>query len=153
MTPQILPVTDRIFKELQKQDAVSFDDGIPGFPNEKKFVLLQNPEERPFIWMQSVTNPKLCFIVTSPFTLFPEYLPDVPDDELAGIGSPNSTELMLLTIVKFVNSKSPEVHTNLKAPVIINLKKLQGRQVILNNESIYSERAVYRMKAAESNAA
>jgi flagellar assembly factor FliW len=147
MTPQLSPAIDRVLKDLQKQDAVCFQNGIPGFPEEKKFVLLQNPEERPFIWMQSTTNPELCFIVTSPFIFFPEYRPDVPDDELTTIGSPSLSELMLLTIVQVVNSKPPEVRTNLKAPIIINLKNFAGSQVIVANESMYSERAVYKVKS------
>lgn len=147
MTPEAITADDSLLQKLQKEDAVVFEKGLPGFPNEKKFVLLQNPKERPFIWMQSSTNPELCFIVTSPFIFFPEYLPDVSDDDLAEIGSPTMNELMLVTIVWFkTTSALPEVHTNLKAPIVINLKNFKARQTILNNESMYSERAIYRMK-------
>jgi len=146
MTPQPSPAVDKIVRVLQNQDAVVFQNGLPGFPDEKRFVLLQNPEEKPFIWMQSTANPNLCFIVTSPFLFFPEYRPDVPDEELVGIGSPSLNELMLLTIIKIVNNSTPELHTNLKAPIIINLKDFKGSQVIVSNEAMYSERAVYSVK-------
>ena len=146
MTSKVSSGIEEFLKRVTPKDTLFFPNGLPGFPEETKFVLLQNPEEKPFAWLQSLTTAGLAFVVTSPFVLFPEYRPDVPETDLAALGSPGLEDILLLTILRVINSNPPEIHTNLKAPIIINLRSLASRQVILANESMYSERAVYRVK-------
>jgi flagellar assembly factor FliW len=117
------PVASQGFLDrIKQQDAVEFPHGIPGFPAERKFVLLQNPDEKPFIWMQSLQRKDLAFVVTSPFVLFPEYRPDVPSEDLEALENPTESELLVLTIVSIISTKPPLIHANLKAPLVINLK-------------------------------
>jgi flagellar assembly factor FliW len=135
-----------LLERVKPENAVHFENGLPGFPGETQFVVLQNPEDRPFAWMQSLKTPSLVFVVTGPFSLFPDYRPDVSDNDLAALGSPKEDEILLLSILKVLPVEPPEIHTNLKAPIVINLRTLRARQVILLNESMYSEKAVYRVK-------
>jgi flagellar assembly factor FliW len=137
---------DALIERVKPENAVRFENGLPGFPGETAFVILQNPDDRPFAWMQSLKTPNLVFVVTAPFSLFPDYRPDVSDNDLKAVGSPSQEEILLLSILKVINNEPPEVHTNLKAPILINLRTLQARQVILVNESMFSEKAVYRVK-------
>jgi flagellar assembly factor FliW len=148
MKDKLSQVFEEFLKRVTPQSTIFFPSGLPGFPEETRFVLLQNAEERPFAWLQSLKTADLAFVVTSPFSLFPEYRPDVPDTDLAAIDSPASEDTLVLCILRVMDGDHPEFHTNLKAPVVINLRSLVGRQVILANESMYSERAVYRIKAA-----
>jgi flagellar assembly factor FliW len=131
---------------IASENVLSFSRGLPGFPKETRFALLQHPSIKPLAWLQSIATPDLAFVVSSPFSFFPDYRPDVPEEELTTIGSPNLQETLLLTIVRVLDTSPVELHMNLKAPVIINLQKLLGNQVILKNEAMYSERAVYRFK-------
>jgi flagellar assembly factor FliW len=147
MNPQPSPSFAALLEQITPENVIQFQSGLPGFPEEKSFVILKNPKELPLAWMQSIVSPKLAFIVTSPFLLFPDYRPDVPDQELAAIGSPALDEILMFCILRVVNATPPELHTNLKAPVIINLRTLAARQIILANEAIYSESAVYRVTA------
>ncbi len=146
MTAQSFPKLAQLLQKVAPSNIVRFHHGLPGFPGEDEFVIMQSPENRPLAWLQSMKSPDLAFVVTSPFVLFPEYRPDVPDEDIAEIGSPPLDQILVLTIVKLVNSTPPELHTNLKAPLIINLLTFQARQAILVNESMYSERAVYTVR-------
>jgi len=136
---------EEFIKRVAPENVMHFQNGLPGFPSDKRFVLVQNPEERPLVWLQSLDSPSLLFVATSPFTLFPDYRPNVPDHELAALGSPAPEETLVLCILRVIPLSTPELHANLKAPVIINLRTLAARQVIITNESMYSERAVYRV--------
>jgi len=144
MTPERPRSYEDFLKRVSPESVVHFDDGLPGFGEEGKFIILQDPDETPFAWMQSLRTPKLAFVVTSPFVLFPDYRPDVPDDALSGLGSPTLDEVLVLCILRIVRSEPVELLTNLKAPIIINLRSLAARQVVLLNESMYSERAAWR---------
>ncbi|MDD2708757.1 MAG: flagellar assembly protein FliW [Verrucomicrobiae bacterium] len=147
MTSQNSSAFDELLKRVTPQSTLTFALGLPGFPDETRFVLLQNPEERPFAWLQSLKTASLSFVVTSPFVLFPEYRPDVPDFDLTALDSPPQEDTLILCIIKVVQTTPTELHTNLKAPLVINLRTLTGRQVILNNEAMYSEIAIYRVKS------
>lgn len=129
------------------ENAAYFKDGLPGFPEEKHFVILQTPEERPFAWMRSTKNPAVAFVVTSPFGLHPDYKPDVAEHDLAAIGSPKPEDVLVLSIVRVSSTQPVELHMNLKAPLIINTKNLEARQVILKNESDFSDKFVYQIKS------
>ena len=135
-----------LLNRVGQENVVHFQNGLPGFPMENRFVILQNPNDRPLAWMQSLNTERLAFVITSPFVLFPDYRPDVSEYDLALIGSPALEEVLLISIVRLVNGTPPELYVNLKAPIIINLRTFEGRQVILKNESVFSEKAVYRVK-------
>ncbi len=146
MTAQSFLQFSKLLHKITPTNVVRFKHGLPGFPHEMEFVLMQNPEDKPLAWLQSLKTPDLAFVVTSPFFLFPEYRPDIPEDDLMEIGSPPLDQVLVVSILKLINSTPPELHTNLKAPIIINLLSFQAQQSILANESMYSERAVYRIQ-------
>jgi flagellar assembly factor FliW len=149
MSTDTLQKAENLLSRVTEDNVVFFQKGIPGFPRDQRYVIIQNPGIRPFAWLQSLDTPELAFAITSPFGFFPDYRPDVSELDLGSIGSPPIEHVLLLSIVKIVNSKPIELHMNLKAPLIINATSLAACQVILTNESIYSEKAVYRLKPEE----
>ena len=52
--------------------------GILGFEQTKNYLLIANPAEEPFRWLQVKDNPALAFVVIEPFLVAPEYHPDIP---------------------------------------------------------------------------
>jgi flagellar assembly factor FliW len=146
MSSQVNLKPSDILSRVSPDNIVTFQKGLPGFPNDTRFVIIQNASIRPFAWLQSLDTPDLAFVVTSPFAFFPDYRPDVPDHDLAVLGSPPQEHVLILSILRVMNTVPPELHTNLKAPLIINLLTLAASQVILSNEAMYSEKAIYRVK-------
>ena len=64
--------------EIEEEKVISFPDGIPGFQDEKRFVIINNPDkENPFQWLQSVNNPNLAFVIINPFFIKPNYDLDI----------------------------------------------------------------------------
>lgn len=147
MTSQSSTNPEELLSKISSDNVLFFSRGLPGFPQEKRFVLLQHPSIRPLAWLQSTIHDDLAFVVSSPFSFFRDYRPDVSDEELAMIGAPSSNDTLLVTIIRVIDSEPVELHMNLKAPVVINLKALLANQIILKNEAMYSERAVYKFKA------
>ena len=60
--------------EINEEDVIIFPEGIPGFEDSKKYVLIGNESnEAVFFWLQSVDAPDLCFVVTDPFMVYDGY--------------------------------------------------------------------------------
>lgn len=110
--------------------------GILGFEQMKNYLLIANPEEEPFRWLQVKDNASLAFVVINPFLVVPDYHPDIPqaDVEFLGLSSPD--EAALLNIVTLHGSNRATV--NLKGPVVINRNSGIGKQVILANAADFS---------------
>ena len=61
---------------LDASQVIRMPDGMPGFSDSKRFVIIQNKENSPFFWYQSLEDPDLAFVITDPNQFVPEYRPD-----------------------------------------------------------------------------
>ena len=115
---------------IEENEIIAFEEGIPGFPDEKKFVLIRLTDDQSFFVLQSVTTSSLAFIVTSPFLTYPNYEFKVDDEIVASLGLTEE----YLNVFSIVTAKDAfeESTINLQAPLIIDTKKGKGKQIILN---------------------
>src|SRR5690242_8667655 len=110
---------------FNEEACFQFPWGLPAFEGESLFLPLQMPDYNPLLFLQSASNPALCFIAlpvlvadsgyklaVSPADL--EAL-ELPVDRQPEIGS----EVLVLTLVS-VQENTPAT-ANLLAPVVINL--------------------------------
>jgi len=121
--------------EYQEEDVFRFPDGIYGFPDTKKFIVIgEMTAEFPFIWLQCLEKKEIVFVVTNPFLFKEGYDFDLKEDELKKLEINNKEQVMVTTLVVIPDEKLEESTTNLKAPVIFNMEKRIGRQVILDED-------------------
>ena len=116
--------------ELDDKDAIVFPDGIPGFPEARRFVLLQHSPQSPFHWLQNLEDGALAFLVIDPLLVDEDYLGSIPEEELRELGIGDVGEAAVLSIVR-VHREARKVTANLLAPLLINPKTRRGKQVIL----------------------
>ena len=122
--------------EINEEDVIIFPEGIPGFEDSKKYVLIGNESnEAVFFWLQSVDIPELCFVVTDPFMIYDGYGADVEDDDIELLGITDPNRVLTLTIV-VIPENINEIRVNLKAPIIINMEKKLGKQIIQKNDDL-----------------
>ncbi|NLU52785.1 MAG: flagellar assembly protein FliW [Clostridiaceae bacterium] len=120
---------------IGEDELINFPMGIPGFENNKKFVLIGNDPAALFFWLQSAEDPNLCFVVTDPFSIYPNYYVDVDDDDVNFLEITDSGNVMTLAVV-VIPEKIEETRVNLKAPILINVEKKIGKQIIQKDESL-----------------
>jgi len=120
--------------EINEDKIIYFNDGIPGFPELKKYLLMMDNEDNsPFYWLQSIEDTDIAFVMIDIFRFIPNYSPKLPKEELNEIGQYNEGDLLIYTIA--VIPENPKKMTvNLKAPIIINTKNNKGRQIIADND-------------------
>ncbi len=130
---------DSFEKELRDK-TILFPLGIPGFPTHHRFVIVQNTEKAPLFWLQSVDDDKLGFAIIEAFRLKKDYEFEIEETDLISIGSPKENEYVVYFIL-FLHEDSVKIkgEANMQAPIIINLKNKLGRQMIIRNDTQYSE--------------
>ena len=79
--------------EIDEKNILDFTDGLPGFPDDRQFILIEN--EEPFCWLQSITDGELAFILVDAFKVLPDYNPQVDKTEFVefdGVGAGGEEE-------------------------------------------------------------
>jgi flagellar assembly factor FliW len=110
--------------------------GLLGFERVKKYVLLANPKEDPFLWLQMLEGARKAFLIVSPFLIKPEYAPDIPEDDVEFLGLAEPADALLFNICTLRGPGRATI--NLKGPLVINRHTMTGKQVIPNNAAQYS---------------
>ena len=113
---------------------LTFDHGIPGFEEEKKFVPLSLGEDSIFQVLQSVDTEGLAFIITSPYAIAENYNFEIDEATVHGLEIKNENEVAVYVIVTLKDSLADST-ANLKAPIVVNTKNKKAKQVILNDEA------------------
>lgn len=117
--------------EVAEEQLFRFPHGIPGFPDEKIFVLIPLDVESPFSYLQSTTEANLTFLLADPFAFLSDY-EFILEDEVArelDLSQENPPQVFLIASVK---EKLEDMTVNLLAPLVMNGLNHTGRQVILD---------------------
>lgn len=118
--------------EVNEADVVTLPEGLIGFPELTRYVLLDHDAESPFKWLQSVDDGAMAFVVMSPLTFRPDYTVEVSEEEISVLKLSNAEDAVISVIVTIpVDPK--KMSANLKAPLIFNLKNRVGKQVIVKD--------------------
>ncbi|RIX47298.1 flagellar assembly protein FliW [Paenibacillus nanensis] len=119
--------------EYQAEDVLHFENGIPGFKDHREFLLIED-NESPFMYLQSIKDGGLAFIVVSPFDFFPEYEFELNDLIKSELDIKSESDLRILNIIS-VRDELASATINLAAPVVVNVRMKQGTQYILADGS------------------
>src|SRR5690625_2557790 len=119
--------------EVDEKDIVEFPAGIPGFPDMRKYVLIENSEDHIFHIMQSVEDPALAFILVDPVLFVADYKVKVDKEEVAELQLEEDDDTVVLAIVTVPRDNPNGMTANLQAPIVLNPRTRVGRQVVLND--------------------
>lgn len=120
--------------EYSERAVVDFPEGLPGFPSEKRFILLEQPTHHPLVFLQSLGSAGLCFLAVPVQCVAPDYRLALSAEDRALLGfSPEAEpqigqEILCLAIV-FVGEDG-SVTANLLAPVVIHLATRRAVQCV-----------------------
>jgi len=123
--------------EVAVNEILHFPEGLLGFNTLSKYILLKDPEQEPFLWMQSVENADLAFVVVDPFIFFPGYEIQVKAQELAGIELKDVSKANILTILT-VPEDPMKLTANLRGPIVINPDKSLAKQIVLIDDRYHT---------------
>ncbi|WP_110112534.1 flagellar assembly protein FliW [Bacillus sp. CGMCC 1.16541] len=120
--------------EVKKQDILHFHDGLPGFVEEKTFIVLPLGDDNVFYFLQSTQTPNLGFVITNPFLFFKEYDFELDTSHLQKLEIKDEEHVAVYTILTMTDQIEQST-ANLQAPIVINTKTNKAKQIILTNTS------------------
>lgn len=103
-----------------------------GFPDSSRFILRPHSDSSPFVWLQSLDDPKLAFVMINPTLLIPDYKPEIPAAIMEELKLKESDQLQLMVILTIPNGHIEQMTANLLGPVAINPVKRLAKQVPLD---------------------
>lgn len=134
---------------IDKEDIIRFKDGLPGFPEEKEFILIPLGENEPFLFMQSLMDADLAFFITNPFIFFKDYEFVLSDEVLEELDIKAPEDFCVYSILSMTDKNIQNMTANLVAPVIIQNKTKEARQVILEKTSYTTREGLFHGQSAE----
>ena len=110
-----------------------FAQGLIGFPDDHRFVILEHRPGSPFKWMLSLDDPELGFAIASPTELVAGYEP--PLALAARVLDVAESDIALFVIVT-IPSDPRAMTVNLMAPVVVDMRTRSARQVVLEGSKL-----------------
>ena len=118
--------------EIDESQLFTFPMGILGFSSMKSFVIIEQEDQHPFKWLQSVDDPSTAFVLSDPLLFYPTYCAEIKRTELSMLGELKEDELAL-SVIMTVPDDAKNLSANLCAPLIFNLANRTGMQYVLND--------------------
>ncbi|HMA65977.1 MAG: flagellar assembly protein FliW [Fibrobacterota bacterium] len=133
------------FKNLvyANEDIITFNSGIPGFEQNKQFVIVSIPEYAPFEWLVCIDGSKLRFAIINPLLFEPNFDPKIIKEQLDDLAVETPEDLLMYVIVT-IRENPLESTANLVGPIILNRRKKIGKQIIIDDDRYTTREPILR---------
>jgi flagellar assembly factor FliW len=129
--------------EIEEKDIISFQHGLPGFLELQKFALLAVEENPSLVYMQSLEETNICFIVTSPFLVLEDYQIDISEEAVQNLQIEKSEDVNLFVILT-IPENMKDMTANLMAPIVINSTNNKAIQEIVSDDKYSIKHKLFR---------
>ena len=117
--------------EIQEDKIITFKEGIPGFEDLKRFILMEEKDSI-FHALQSIEDEEICFIITDPYYFKKDYAPTIRESYFNKLGRGDNDAFSLYAIVTLKDQVENST-LNLAGPLLIHIENRQGVQVIIED--------------------
>ena len=138
--------------EIQENQIITVPSGLIGFTEDRRFVIREDEAAKPFLWLQSVDNDALAFVMIEPHFSFSNYELELTNENLKKLKAEKIEDLSVFVLVTM--SKSMEdVTVNLQGPLLFNLEKKLGLQFIIPEGKYSTRHSLFgdKIKKSEPN--
>jgi flagellar assembly factor FliW len=127
---------------ITADDIINFPEGLLGFNELHRFVLLDDPADEIFAWLQSCEEPGIAFPLLEPELFAANYKVQLTKHDLEILGLKTQDGVRTFSIITIPND--PTMMTaNLKAPIVINVATRMARQCVLQDNSLAIREAIF----------
>ncbi len=117
---------------VNEEDAINFTCGMYGFDEYTKYVILKDSPEDDIMYLQSIENTDLSFVLIDPYSIINRYDPNLNEEDLNELRVKTEAELKFL-VIAIIKEEIKDSVVNLKSPIAINPNTKIAKQVILQN--------------------
>jgi flagellar assembly factor FliW len=120
---------------ITDDDIISFPEGLLGFNELHRFVLLDDPADEIFAWLQSCEEPGIAFPLLEPELFTADYKISLSKHDLELLGLKGTDGLRAFSIIT-IPSDPTQMTANMKAPIVVNVKNRMARQCVLQDNAL-----------------
>lgn len=120
--------------EINESEIVTFEHGLPGFPDNKQFILLALDADLPLALLQSTEEAAISFVVAFPFAFKKDYAFDLSEEDKKQLQIETEEDVLAYAIIT-LNESFQDSTLNLLAPIIINKRTQLGKQIVLQDNA------------------
>ncbi|MCH8886332.1 MAG: flagellar assembly protein FliW [SAR324 cluster bacterium] len=128
--------------DVDEDQVVTLTEGMLGFSECGRFVMMDDEIGDPFMWMQSLEIPSLAFVVIDPAVILPSYHFSVKKEQIKGLETEDINELQVHVIVTMA-ANILDVTVNLQGPLVVNKEKRIGTQIVLNDPNFSTRHPLF----------
>ena len=120
--------------EIDKSEIIIVPEGIIGFPDIKRYVILDMGKDTPFKLFQAVDEPTVGFVIIDPILFKPDYKVKIRKEDLYSLSAENLNEIVTAVIVT-IPEDLYKMTANLRGPLLINLKRRWERKFVFADDT------------------
>ena len=134
-TKNVITVETTKFGKIDVEEGSIFNFVAPiiGFPNDKRFTIVDYKNDSPFKWLQSLDDPDLAFPVTLCSFFGIDYQFDIDDESEKMLEIESAEDIFVCNIANIPSSNPKDATINMLAPVVVNLVNKKAMQIVLKN--------------------
>ncbi len=113
---------------VNKENLLDFPEGLPGFEDLHRFVLLHDEGNESIFYLQSLDDPGIRLPVTSPHWFRVDYEIELDDKELETLQLDHASDTVVLVTLADDEASPVGYKVNFHGPIILNSEKRIGIQ-------------------------
>jgi flagellar assembly factor FliW len=121
--------------EFNSEDIFSFPEGLLGFQDLRQFILLDDPNDDIFAWLQSCELPSIAFPVLEPEIFGQHYNVSLSKNENELLKLSATDKPTFMSIITIPDDPT-QMTANVKAPIAINMQLKIARQCVLQDNHL-----------------
>ncbi|AEH51146.1 flagellar assembly protein FliW [Pseudothermotoga thermarum] len=116
--------------DVEDQDIIVFEQGLPGFENLRKFVVVSLESTEPIKWLVSLEESSVAFPIVNPWLVRIDYTLTLSEEDVKQLQVESEQDVEVFAILTIPHDDPKATTINLLAPVVINKKLRKARQII-----------------------
>jgi flagellar assembly factor FliW len=128
--------------EVEEDLIITLPQGMIGFEDCHRFVVLNHDENSPFRWLQALDDGAVVFPVLEPGALSLRYAPTISDSDAQELELTPDTPKLVFVVATVPRGNPQGLTINLLGPVVINAETRVGKQVIVLDEEYHTKHSL-----------
>jgi flagellar assembly factor FliW len=120
--------------DIKDDTVLTFPSGLLGFPECRRYVILDHDTDAPFKWLQSLDEPALAFVILDPALILADYRIEAADEAIVEVQGGEPDELSTAVILTIPSTDPGQITANLRGPLLMNPRTRLGKQLVLPDE-------------------
>lgn len=127
--------------EVARDSVLAVSEPLAGFPDCSSYTLVEHTRADGsgggVFWFQAVERPFHAFVVTDPWTVFPDYAPEIAETDAADLELASFEDARVFAILTVPRTPGG-ITVNLRAPIVVNMARRLAKQVVLLNDEYHT---------------